>query len=76
MAAAGMVGTIEVINQAKPKPLRTDKKATSDHSDQWSGNSSLQPVSERSTSAPGFALLGVRCSYRLTHSELVGEFLN
>lgn len=62
MAAAGIVGATEVINQAKPKPLRTEQKATSDHSDQWSGNSSLLPVSERSKvhqSLPcwGFAVL-------------------
>lgn len=48
MAPAGIVGAIEVINQANPKTQRTEEKATGDHSDQWSGNSSLLPVSERS----------------------------
>ena len=48
MAAAGIVGAIEVINEAKLKTLRAEEKATSDHSDQWSGNSSLLLVSLRS----------------------------
>lgn len=33
MAAAGIVGAIEVINQANPKTLTTEEKATSDCSD-------------------------------------------
>lgn len=61
-AAAGVVGAIEVINQAKPKPLRTEEKATGAHGDQWSGNAPLLPVSQRckahrSLPGRGFAAL-------------------
>lgn len=39
------------------------------------GLETLLPVSERPR-VHQFALLGVGSSFRLTHSELLGEFLN